>query len=98
MSRRGARDVPFTGVRAIRVCAFHAREIRTSQCVRDLRSKIVERTVHEAAAMTTLGQVISVLFTKFERQLHDEQLAAVATQVALDELLRGRQKTGKRKQ
>jgi hypothetical protein len=46
--------------------------------------------------MTTIGQLVSILFTKYERQFHDEKLAAVATQVALDELLRER-KPGKRK-
>lgn len=38
--------------------------------------------------MTTFGQLVSALFAKYERQFHDEQVAAVATQVALDELLR----------
>jgi hypothetical protein len=37
--------------------------------------------------MTTIGQLVSVLFAKYEQQLHDEELAAVATQVAVDELL-----------
>jgi hypothetical protein len=38
--------------------------------------------------MKTIGDVVSVLFAKYERRFHDEQLAAVATQVALEELLR----------
>lgn len=45
--------------------------------------------------MTTIGQLVSILFAKYERQFHDERLAAVATQVALDELLHARK--GKRK-
>ena len=38
--------------------------------------------------MTTIGDAISTLFAKYERQFHDEHLAAVATQVALAEVLR----------
>jgi hypothetical protein len=40
--------------------------------------------------MTTIGDLVSVLFTRYERRFHDEQLAAVATQVTIDELLRKR--------
>lgn len=40
--------------------------------------------------MTTIGDLVSVLFAKYERRFHDERLAAVATQIALDGLLRGR--------
>lgn len=40
--------------------------------------------------MTTVGQLISTLYTKFEREYHDPELAAIATEVALDELLRDR--------
>jgi hypothetical protein len=48
----------------------------------------LERDLHEPRSVTTFGQLVSALFSKYERQFHDEQVAAVATQVALDELLR----------
>lgn len=38
---------------------------------------------------TTMGQLVSELFDKFERRYHDERLAAVATQAAIEEILRG---------
>lgn len=47
--------------------------------------------------MTTVGQLISTLFANFDRQFHDEQLAAVATQVALTELLSGRKRVQQRR-
>jgi hypothetical protein len=40
--------------------------------------------------MTTIGDLVSTLFARYERRFHDERLAAVATQVVLDELLRRR--------
>lgn len=46
--------------------------------------------------MTTIGQLISTLFARFEQQFQDEELAAVATQLALDELLRGRMRGSRR--
>ncbi len=36
---------------------------------------------------TTVGQLISDLYTKYERELHDDQLAAVATEIRVSELL-----------
>ena len=36
---------------------------------------------------TTMGQLISDLFARYERELHDPELAAVATQIRLAELL-----------
>jgi len=48
----------------------------------------LERKMQQGHPMTTFGQLVSALFAKYERQFHDEQVAAVATQVALDELLR----------
>jgi hypothetical protein len=42
--------------------------------------------------MTTIGQLITTLFAKYERQFHDEKLAAIATQVAVDELLLARRR------
>lgn len=41
--------------------------------------------------MTTIGDVVSALFTQYQQELHDEQLAALATQVALDSLLRNQE-------
>jgi hypothetical protein len=35
----------------------------------------------------TVGQLVSDLYAKYERELHDEQLAAVATEVRVSELL-----------
>lgn len=36
---------------------------------------------------TTVGQLISDLYAKYERELHDEHLAALATEVRVCELL-----------
>ena len=47
-------------------------------------------------AMTTIGQLIADLYTKYERRYHDEDLAAVATQVTVDEILRARRLVAKR--
>jgi hypothetical protein len=35
----------------------------------------------------TVGQLVSDLYAKYERELHDEHLAAVATQIKVTELL-----------
>ena len=40
--------------------------------------------------MTTIGELVAVLFAKFEREYRDERRAAVATQEVLEELLRQR--------
>ncbi len=45
------------------------------------------RALHSLVPMT-IGQLVSTLYTEFERQFHDQKIAAVATQVALEELLR----------
>ena len=37
--------------------------------------------------MITVGQLVSDLYAKYERELHDEQLAAVATEIKVTELL-----------
>ena len=42
--------------------------------------------------MTTIGQLIEALFTKYERELHDQELAAQATKRALDDILRSRRR------
>ena len=46
--------------------------------------------------MTTIGQLISVL-SKYEHRFHDEKLAAVATQVTVEELIRSNRLVAKRK-
>lgn len=46
--------------------------------------------------MTTIGKLVSTLFAKYERQFQDRELAAVATQVALEELLRRRSRPAAR--
>ncbi|MEO8551512.1 MAG: hypothetical protein ABI678_16155 [Kofleriaceae bacterium] len=40
--------------------------------------------------MTTIGGLLSKLCTTYERRYEDERLAALATQVTIDELLRSR--------
>jgi len=42
------------------------------------------------SSMTTIGQLIEALFTKYERLFHDHELAAVATQRELEQILRSR--------
>jgi hypothetical protein len=44
----------------------------------------------------TIGQLISDVYTKYERRYGDEELAAIATQVTVDELLRARRLVAKR--
>lgn len=39
---------------------------------------------------TTIGQVVSELYARYPRQYHDDELAALATQVVLSELLEAR--------
>ena len=38
---------------------------------------------------STIGQLVCDLYAKYERELHDEQLAAVATEIKVAELLEG---------
>lgn len=38
--------------------------------------------------MTTIGQLVSELYSQFERRFHDEKRAAIATQRAVDDILR----------
>lgn len=40
--------------------------------------------------MTTIGQLIEALYTKYERELHDHDRATIATQRALERILRRR--------
>ncbi|MCX5742903.1 MAG: hypothetical protein NT062_10450 [Proteobacteria bacterium] len=42
--------------------------------------------------MTTIGELISTLYTKFEQQFHDHEVAAIATELALADLLRARKR------
>lgn len=45
--------------------------------------------MQSASPMTiTMGQLVSTMFEAYERRYHDGQLAAVATQVTLADLLR----------
>jgi hypothetical protein len=37
--------------------------------------------------MITMGQLVSELFDTYDREFHDEKLAAIATQVRITELL-----------
>jgi len=52
--------------------------------------------MQSTTAMTTIGQLISDLYSKYERRYRDEELAAVAAQVTVDELLRARRLVAKR--
>ena len=45
--------------------------------------------------MTTIGELISVLFDQYEEQFHDEKLAATATQIVLDEILYDQERSAK---
>lgn len=48
--------------------------------------------------MTTIGQLISELLETYEQQFHDKRLAAIATQVVVDELLRARESAARARQ
>jgi hypothetical protein len=39
---------------------------------------------------TTLGQLVATLYSAYDRKLHDRELAAVATQVRMFEMLEAR--------
>jgi len=45
--------------------------------------------VHVTTMTITMGQLVSDLYAKYERELHDEELAAVATEIKVAELLEG---------
>jgi hypothetical protein len=48
----------------------------------------MERAVQHSPCMTlTIGQLVSTLFDAYDRELNDERLAAVATQVRIVELM-----------
>lgn len=40
----------------------------------------------------TMGQLVSRMFEVYERRYHDQELAAIATQVTLEDLLRTAQR------
>ena len=70
---------------------------RSSCLPQDLRTRAsdpvglsLERRVQSLAPMTTLGDLVSALFAKYQRQFHDEEIAAIATRIELEELLRKR--------
>ncbi|MBA3504142.1 MAG: hypothetical protein M4D80_07820 [Myxococcota bacterium] len=48
--------------------------------------------MHHRKPMTTIGQLVEALYTKFERELHDQEAAAAATKRAIDEILRPRRR------
>ena len=48
----------------------------------------MERAVQHSPRMTlTIGQLVSTLFDAYDRELNDERLAAVATQVRIVEFM-----------
>src|SRR5689334_1657503 len=52
------------------------------------RAVRMERAVQHSPRMTlTIGQLVSTLFDAYDRELNDERLAAVATQVRIVELM-----------
>jgi hypothetical protein len=46
---------------------------------------------------TTIGQLVATLFAAYDRRFHDEDLAAVATQVRIAELFEDRSLRGTRR-
>jgi hypothetical protein len=62
----------------------------------DLRDEVPEppslargtpAALHVTTMTITMGQLVSDLYAKYERELHDEELAAVATEIKVAELL-----------
>lgn len=57
----------------------------------------MEWSVHCPMSMTiTMGQLVSTLFDVYDDELHDKQLAAIATQVRIVELLSGKPRAQRR--
>ena len=76
---------------------LRAHEVTRNPCAfvrRDLARRL-ERELQPVKAMT-IGQLISDLYSKYERRYHDDELAAVATQVTLDDVLRARRLASRR--
>ena len=65
--------------------------------VRERRSAVAGALAARIPGMTTLGQLISELYTKYERRFRDDELAVMATQVRLEELLGPKTKRANRK-
>jgi hypothetical protein len=61
--------------------------------IRSLRSQMVS-VVQGGLVMTiTMGQLVAQFFEAYDREFHDEELAAVATQVRIAELLEKKPRT-----
>lgn len=71
---------------ALRKICAHARSGRATNMERHLQCSL---------AMTTIGQLVSVLFTRYESKFHDKKLAAVATRAAIEEMLKRRRRAAK---
>jgi hypothetical protein len=56
-------------------------------CAKERACRWNERCNWLRPMTTTMGQLVSDLFARYERELHDPKLAAVATQIMLAELL-----------
>jgi RNase P/RNase MRP subunit POP5 len=53
----------------------------------------LERLVHMTSRMTiTMGQLVSEVFEAYERRYGDTELAAVATQVTVEDVMRANRK------
>jgi hypothetical protein len=65
--------------------------------VRETRGLELGTAAARIPCMTTIGQLISELYTKYERRYRDDELAAMATQVRLEELLGPKTKRQNRK-
>lgn len=65
--------------------------------VRETRGEGLGTAAARISGMTTIGQLISELYTKYERRYRDDELAAMATQVRLEELLGSKTKRSNRK-
>jgi hypothetical protein len=86
--RRGRAAV----ARELRSIPAHPQAVR----VAPPRSGFRRGTPAAVRAGMTIGQLISNLYSKYERDYQDETLAVVATQVTVDELLRARRHLAKR--
>jgi hypothetical protein len=45
--------------------------------------------MEDARMKTTIGQLVSSLYSRYQREYRDDALAALATEVVVGELLRG---------
>ena len=68
---------------------MHGRAAPRGWCAGRRWHRSLEWLVHITAVMkTTIGQLVSKLFETYEHRYHDEELAAIATEVMLDDILR----------